>query len=168
MTTAKGATMNVQNSGSGGLDSRAAKFMQDMLQDHDNRIEQILDLLDLKLDKNSVEALISNKIGKEEITDLLPDMVLYEQKTNSQIEESIDELWLRLEEKLMSWDQRMISIRNEFDMSELKKFIDTKANKENVTNDFQNHEFKISTLDKNIVAIASDFETFQQAINRMH
>jgi len=54
----------------------------------------------------------------------------------------------------------MIAIRNEFDMTELKKFIDTKANKENVSSDFQNHEFKIGTLDKNIVAIASDFETF--------
>ena len=68
----------------------------------------------------------------------------------------------------MSWDQRMINIRNEFDMTELKKWIDTKANKDSVNGDFQNHEFKIGTLDKNIVAIATDFETFQQAINRMH
>ena len=142
--------------------------MQDMLNDHENRIEQILDLFDEKIDKNSVEAMISNKVGKEEIADLLPDMKLYEQKVSTSIEESIDDLWVRLEEKLMSWDQRMIAIKNEFDMGSLNKFIDLKANKENVANDFQNHEFKISTLDKNIVAIASDFETFQQAINRMH
>ena len=62
----------------------------------------------------------------------------------------------------------MVTIRNEFDMGNLRKFIDTKANKDVIANDFSNHEFKISTLDKNIVAIASDFETFQQAINRMH
>lgn len=154
--------------GGQGIDSRTAKYMQDMLNDHENRLEQILDLLDEKLDKPNVEALISDKIGKEEIQDLLPDMDLYEQKFKTQIEESIDELWMKLEEKLMGWDQRMINIRNEFDMTELKKFIDTKANKENVQGDFQNHEFKIGTLDKNIVAIASDFETFQQAINRMH
>ena len=60
----------------------------------------------------------------------------------------------------MSWDQRMINIRNEFDMTELKKWIDTKANKDSVNGDFQNHEIKIGTLDKNIVAIATDFETF--------
>ena len=30
----------------------------------------------------------------------------------------------------------MISIRNDFDMTELKKHIDTKANKENVAGDF--------------------------------
>ena len=50
-----------------GIDSRAAKYMQDMLNDHENRLEQILDLLDEKLDKPNVEALISDKIGKEEI-----------------------------------------------------------------------------------------------------
>ena len=37
-----------------------------------------------------------------------------------------------------------------------------------MANDFNNHEFKISTLDSNLIAIAKDFETFQQAINRMH
>lgn len=110
--------------------------MNDMLQDHDTRIEQMLDLLDEKMDKNSVESLISNKIGKEEITELLPDMACWVQKIQTMIEEAIDELWLRLEEKFMSWDQRMINIRNEFDMTQLNKFIDTKANKENVSGDF--------------------------------
>ena len=57
--------------------------MQDMLNDHENRIEQILDLFDEKIDKNSVEAMISNKVGKEEIADLLPDMKLYEQKVST-------------------------------------------------------------------------------------
>lgn len=95
-------------------------------------------------------------------------MRLYEEKVTSQIEESIEDLQVKLDEKLMGWDKRMIAIRNEFDMGNLRKFIDTKANKEVIANDFQNHEFKISTLDKNIVAIASDFETFQRAVNGMH
>ena len=30
----------------------------------------------------------------------------------------------------MSWDQRMINIRNEFDMSSINKHIETKANKD--------------------------------------
>lgn len=61
-------------------------------------------MLDEKLDKPNVEALISDKIDKEEITDLLPDMNLYEQKVKTQIEESIDELWLKLEDKFVGWD----------------------------------------------------------------
>ena len=103
-----------------------------MLKDHESRIESLLDILDEKVDKNIVEAMISDKVAKDEIAELLPDMKLHEQKTNSRIEESMDDLWVKLEEKLMSWDQRMINIRNEFDMGTLNKFIDTKANKEQV------------------------------------
>ena len=98
----------------------------------------------------------------------MPDMTLYEQKVSTQIEEGIDDLWIKLEEKLMTWDQRMLAIRNEFDMGQLNKFIDLKANKDSVANDFSNHEFKISTLDKNMLAIVQDFETFQRAINWMN
>ena len=64
--------------GAGSIDNRTLKYMQDMLQDHENRLESVLDLLDEKMDKQSVEALVSGKISKEEITDLLPDMTLYE------------------------------------------------------------------------------------------
>lgn len=63
-------------------------------------------------------------------------MEAYEHKTASKIEESIEDLWVKLEEKLMGWDQRMISIRNDFDMNALNKFIETKANKEQVSSDF--------------------------------
>ena len=125
-------------------------------------------MLDDKVERREVETMISTKASKDDITELLPDMRLYEEKVTSQIEESIEDLQVKLDEKLMGWDKRMVTIRNEFDMGNLRKFIDTKANKDVIANDFSNHEFKISTLDKNIVAIASDFETFQQAINRMH
>ena len=95
-------------------------------------------------------------------------MQAYENKMQSMIEESQEDTWTKLEEKLIIYDQRMISIRNEFDIVALNRFIAQKANKESVQSNFQNHEFKISTLDKNIVAIAQDFETFQTAINKMH
>ena len=86
------------------MDSRAFKFMQDMLKDHESRIESLLDMLDEKVDKNFVQAMISDKVAKDEIAELLPDMKLYEQKMDSMIEESMDDLWVKLEEKLMSWD----------------------------------------------------------------
>ena len=82
-----------------------------MLQDHNNRIDLILDMMDEKVDSNWVEAKLSDKISKGEITDLLPDMKMQDQKVVTKIEESIDDLWIKLEEKLMSWDNRMINIR---------------------------------------------------------
>ena len=60
----------------------------------------------------------------------------------------------------MGWDQRMIAIRNEFDIVALNKLIESKSNKETVANDFKNHEFKIQTLDQNMMSIAQDFESF--------
>lgn len=55
----------------------------------------------------------------------------------------------------------MIQIRQEFDIVALTKNMEGMARKETVASDFKNHEFKIGTLDRNIVAIATDFETFQ-------
>jgi hypothetical protein len=51
-------------------------------------------------------------------------------------------------------------MRSEFDVHTLLKHIDKKANEDQVRNDFSNHEFKISTLDRNLIRMASDFETF--------
>ena len=48
--------------------------------------------------------MLAEKVGKHEIGELMPDMNLYEQKVTSKIEESIDESWVRLEEKLVVWD----------------------------------------------------------------
>lgn len=134
--------------------------MEDKIHDFESRIEQLMDIIDDKPDRSAIETMISNKIGKDEITELIPDMETYDHKVQTMIEESSDVFWQRLEEKLMGWDQRMIQIRQEFDIVGIQKAIEVKANKETVANDLQNHEFKISTLDRNIVAIASDFETF--------
>ena len=38
-----------------------------------------------------MEVLLAEKVGKHEIGDLMPDMNLYEQRTTSKIEESMDE-----------------------------------------------------------------------------
>jgi hypothetical protein len=45
-----------------------------MLQDHNNRIDSILDMMDEKVEKSWVEGILSDKISKGEINDLLPDM----------------------------------------------------------------------------------------------
>ena len=142
-----------------GLDKQV-KHMAEVLSDYGHRLDGLIEILDEKLDRNAIEALISDKVDKNEITDLLPNMEAYDQKVESRIEESTDVLWQKLEEKFVAWDQRMIQIRQEFDIVALNKSLDSMARKETVETDFQNHEFKIQTLDRNIVAIATDFETF--------
>ena len=56
------------------MDPRQLKYITDQLKDHELRIDQFHDLFDEKMDKQAVEALVSSKIGKDEIADLLPDM----------------------------------------------------------------------------------------------
>ena len=84
------------------------------------------------------------------------------------MEEHIDELHAYVKAELAKAEQNVNKIKSEFDIEALHKLIDSKANTLSVANDFNNHEFKISTLDSNLMAIVSDFETFQQAINHMH
>ena len=107
-----------------------------------------------------MDSLLASKISNKEINDLLPDMNMYQEKFSSQLEEGLEGLTERLEEKFIVQDARMNKIRNEFDMTTLNSFISTKADQNTVNTSFQSQEIKIATLDKNIVAIATDFETF--------
>ena len=40
-----------------------------------------MEILDEKMDRAAIEALLAGKIGKEEVTELMPDMEAYENKT---------------------------------------------------------------------------------------
>lgn len=115
-----------------------------------------------------MEIELAAKISKHEIKSILPDMELYEQKVKTIIEETVEENLQKIEEKFVMIDKRIGRVKNEFDMNSLQKLISSKASQEKVTHDWQNHEHKMVTLDKNQLAMATDFATFQQAINQMH
>jgi len=63
-------------------------------------------------------------------------MQAYENKMQSKIDESQDDIWAKIEEKFISYDQRMITIRNEFDIVAINRFIAQKANKDSVQSNF--------------------------------
>lgn len=54
----------------------------------------------------------------------------------------------------------MIRLRAEVDIHSIQRQLERKANEDSVRSDFSNHEFKIGTLDRNIIRMATDFETF--------
>ena len=62
----------------------------------------------------------------------------------------------------------MVAIRKDMDVEGMNRRIHEKANGEEVNNDLGNHDFKIKTLDQNIMAIAGDMESFQLAVNKMN
>jgi hypothetical protein len=61
---------------------------------------------------------------------------------------------------IKGWDQKLVKLRSDIDIHTIYKIIEKKANEEQVRNDFSNHEFKINTLDRNLIRMATDFETF--------
>ena len=50
--------------------------------------------LDEKVEMHEVEAMMSNKVDKKEIAEMLPDMTMYELKFASVVEEQIEEFKL--------------------------------------------------------------------------
>ena len=59
-------------------------------------------------------------------------------------------------------------MRKEFDVDSIVNLVRKKADAEQVNSDLKNHEFKISLLDKNLIHIASDFQSFATAMNNVH
>jgi hypothetical protein len=53
-----------------------------------------------------------------------------------------------------SVDQKMVSLRQDFDMSLLKKTLEKKADKTDLSTMFDNHDFKLLTLDNNFLLLA--------------
>lgn len=138
-----------------------AKELDQRLQEAELKIDDIKEALCEKLDRGDYQVLASDKVTKQELSSLLPDPEMQEQKIRNIVEEHIDELHAYVKSELAKAEQNVNKIKSEFDIDALHKLIDTKANTLSVANDFNNHEFKIGTLDSNLIAIAHDFETFQ-------
>ena len=60
-----------------GIDKQV-RLMQERLADHGDRLDGLIEILDEKLDRNAIQALISDKVGKEELSELLPNMENYD------------------------------------------------------------------------------------------
>ena len=71
------------------MESRALKYIHEMLAEHKNQLDQLNEMVEQKVDRTSMEHLLANKISKKEINELLPDMKMYQEKFSSQIEEGI-------------------------------------------------------------------------------
>ena len=84
------------------------------------------------------------------------------------VRDEIEAMYSKFMDHLRNFDQKIVRLRQEVDVHSIQKQIERKANEDQVRNDFGNHEFKITTLDRNIIRMATDFETFQQAFNKMH
>ncbi len=124
--------------------------------------------MDEKTSKEDVRKLTTDKVTKEELEQLIPNEEILQEKMKYIVRDEIETLQGKIMDQFRSFDQKLVRIRADIDVHSLQRQIDMKANEESVKSDFSNHEFKISTLDRNIIRMASDFETFQHAFNKLH
>ena len=65
------------------MNTGAIKKIQNELIEHKNKFEQLLDMLDDKVDETTFTKLLSGKINSKDLNDLLPDMTMFEAKIAS-------------------------------------------------------------------------------------
>jgi len=75
---------------------------------------------------------------------------------------------MEFEEIKRSVDQKVVKVRQEFDIGMLKRMIERKAENDDVQSNLELNDVKITTLDTNFLLLAKDFETFQKVLNKMH
>ena len=135
---------------------------------YQSQIDYIKQILEEKVNKDDIEKITSDKVSKDELMQLLPNEELLFEKTKFMIKEEVETIQRQLVDQAKVWDQKLVKFRADLDVHSLYKVVEKKANEDQVRNDFNNHEFKIGTLDRNLIRMASDFETFQTAINKLH
>ena len=123
----------------------------------------------MKVDKDLVEIIRDDKVSKADFIKNIPNY-LSEQNINIAIKKTCDalndEVRKQFDDLQRLVDQRLVSIRQDFDMNALKRSIDKKSEKTDMLNMFENHDQKLLTLDNNFLLLAQDLETFQKFMNR--
>jgi hypothetical protein len=91
---------------------------------------------------------------------LIPDQAALEGRIKMFASEMGRDIEDRITVMLQKLDLRLVGLRRDVDIDSFKQLVSVKADKHQVDGDLENHEFKIMTLDRNLVCIANDFENF--------
>lgn len=134
----------------------------------ETKFDSLRKQLDAKVTKEDVKKLTADKITKEDLENIIPNEDISQEKMKYLVREEIEALSVKISDQFKQFDNKIIRLRAEVDIHSVMRQLDRKANEEQVRSDFSNHEFKITTLDRNIIRMAQDFETFQSAINKIH
>ena len=124
--------------------------------------------MDNKITAEDVRKLTSDKISKEDLDNIIPSEEITQEKMKYLVRDEVDSMWGKINELFKQFENKIIRLRAEVDIHSIQRQLERKANEDQVRNDFSNHEFKIGTLDRNIIRMAGDFDTFQMALHKMH
>ena len=72
----------------------------------------------------------------------------------------LSEIYSSVADFKMQLDQKMVKIRQDFDINLLRKQIEKKVSTKQMDETMDSVEGKIRKLDQNVMIVASDFDTF--------
>lgn len=127
---------------------------EDVVLQLESRIDTIKKVLEDKVSRDDIPKLTSDKVTKDEIEQLIPNEEMMHEKMKFIIRDEIENIHNKFNSDLKRFDDKFVRITQAIDVHSIHKQIERKANKDSVSNDFGNHEFKISTLDRNIIRMA--------------
>ena len=163
----RGATRGAD---SGAIQDLAARLIQfeEAFISLEQRVDAVKKIGEEKTTREDVLRLVSDRVTKEEILQLIPNEEILQEKMKIVVRDEFEAYSAEFKKDLKAIDENLVKYKAQVNVHTIHRDIEKKANKEEVSSNLNNHEFKISTLDRNIIRMAADFETLQLALNKMH
>lgn len=91
---------------------------------------------------------------------MLPKQNKIDHNINRLISLKLDPLTEKLDKQFMSYDERIIKIRKEFDMNRLERLIKSKVDIIEMNQHKESQDFKIAAIEANFNLIVKDLQSF--------
>lgn len=109
-----------------------------------------------------------DKLSIADIKDHLPDFESIKVEIDRMVESKMNHFKDYMEEFRQSTNDKMVKIRQDFDVQTLKKMIGSKADDKEVAYALDQQDSKSKLLDNNVMMLANDLETFQKWMSKMN
>lgn len=154
----RGATRGADSGAIQDLATRLIQFEEAFIS-LEQRVDAVKKIGEEKTTREDVLRLVSDRVTKEEILQLIPNEEILQEKMKIVVRDEFEAYSAEFKKDLKSIDENLVKYKAQVNVHTIHRDIEKKANKEEVSNNLNNHEFKISTLDRNIIRMAADFET---------
>ena len=125
----------------------------------EQRVDAVKKIGEEKTTREDVLRLVSDRVTKDEILQLIPNEEILQEKMKVIVRDEFDIFSADFKKDLKALDENLVKYKAQVNVHSIFRDIEKKANKEEVSSNLNNHEFKIGTLDRNIIRMAADFET---------
>lgn len=103
---------------------------EDVLFNLESRIDTIKKVLEEKANREDIPKLTSDKVTKDEISQLIPNEEMMQEKMKYIIRDEIENINSKFMDYLRNFDSKLVRLRQDIDVHTIQKQIDRKANED--------------------------------------